>query len=171
MKIRTCFAAICFGVAFAATSMNATALELREPKSHMIVDVPNSWTVGTEGQYVVAAPQDQTFHLRLIGTDHGQYTKDAATSTALSFINIHFNNVQMSGQAQYVNWGNYTGFELFGTGNEKNAWNTPGKFFVSVLTDKMNPRKGLVVIGTGTIAGFDMHQGEIHRALQSIRTY
>jgi len=171
MKTRSAFAALLLGAALASTSLDANALELREPKSHMVIDVPGSWTVGNDGQYVIAAPSDNTFHLRLQGTTHGQYTRDAASSAMLGFINQHFNNVQISSQATMINWGNYSGFEIFGTGNEKNGLNTPGKFFAAVLTDKVNPRKGLVIIGTGTLAGFDMHQRGIHSALQSVRTY
>jgi hypothetical protein len=171
MNIRTSLAAVFLGAAFVSTSLDAGALEIREPKSHMIVDLPSAWTTSMEGTTIVAAPQDQTFHLRLTGTDHGQYTREAATSTAMVYVTEHFFNPQMSGQAQYINWGNYAGYELFGTGIEKNGLGTPGKFFVAVLTDKVSPRRGLIVTGTGTVAGFDLHQGEIHRALGSVRTY
>jgi len=171
MKIRSRLAATLLGAVVVSTSLTAAALELREPKSHMIVDVPNSWTVGNDGQYVVAAPADQTFHLRLNGSTHGNYSREQASSAMMGFIGYHFNNVQVSSQAQLVNWGNYTGYEIFGTGNEKTGTNERGKFFAAVLTDKLNPKKGLIIIGTGTVTGFDIHQTSIHNALQSIRTY
>jgi hypothetical protein len=53
------------GLGVAMSASNALALELREPKAHMVVDVPNDWKVGAEGDYALAYPGDNSFHLRV----------------------------------------------------------------------------------------------------------
>ncbi len=67
MNVRLHLAAAVASFALLAT-VPANATELRESRSHVIVDVPDGWSTVVEGDYATAHPRDQTFHLRIKGT-------------------------------------------------------------------------------------------------------
>jgi hypothetical protein len=168
MHIRAALASVfVFAALFAAVPASAT--ELREPKAHFIVDVPDNWVVGAEGNNAVAYPKDETFHLRIQATEHGLTQETADEEHALTFLKHHFKDIKVEKHAKRVEWNNFVGVEVFGVGKEKNG--TPGKFFLLLITDKKNAQKGAVVLGTGTVAGFEKHHPGIYEALHTMRTY
>jgi hypothetical protein len=168
MKVRTALASVIVGAALFC-AVPASATELREPKAHFIVDVPDSWVITADGNYAVAHPKDQSFHLRMQGTEHGLSQEAADEEHALTFLRHHFNDIKVDKHAKRVEWNNFVGIEIYGTGKEKNG--APGKFFLLLITDKKNSSKGAVVLGTGTVAGFEKHHPGIYEALHTMRTY
>jgi hypothetical protein len=157
---------VSLGLTLAADA--SASQELREPKSHMIVDVPDSWKIYNEGDYVVAAPKDDSFHLRLAGTAGGKRNEAQAKAELMTFLNRHLNNV-VQDESKQISQANYVGYELLGRGSEHDG--TPAKWFAAVLVDSRNSSKGLVILGTGTVTGFQTHSSGIHSSLSSIRTY
>jgi hypothetical protein len=89
----------------------------------------------------------------------------------LGFVKNHFNDLKVDKHAKRVDWHNLTGFEIFGTGKEKNAAKEPGRFFAAVLFDKKDSKKGVVIAGTGTLKGFEKHHPGIYEALHTMRAY
>lgn len=170
MGIRTALSSVVvLGALFAASP--AEARELREPAAHLVFDVPDSWTVTTEGSFAVAYPTDQTFHLRVLANSRGVRNEAEEEEWGLSFIKHHFTDITVSQHAKRIDYNNLVGFEVFGHGKEKNAQKTPGKWFFSVLVDKKDKSKGVIVIGTGTVAGFERHHPGINEALRTMRAY
>jgi len=170
MGIRTALSSvIVLGALFAATP--ADARELRENAAHLVFDVPDSWTVTTEGSFAVAYPTDQSFHLRVLANSHGLRKEAEEEEWGLSFIKNHFTDINVSQHAKRIDYNNLVGFEVFGTGKEKNAQKSPGKWFFSVLVDKKDHTKGVIVIGTGTVEGFQKHHPGINEALRTMRSY
>jgi hypothetical protein len=168
MGIRTALASvIVLGGLLAATP--ASARELRENAAHLVVDVPDSWTVTTENNFAIAFPTDQTFHLRLIANSRGVQKEADDEAHGLNFIKNHFTNITVSQHGRHIDHNNLVGTEVFGTGTLKNG--TQGKWFFSVLVDKKDPSKGVVVIGTGTIPGFERHHPGIREALRTMRAF
>lgn len=170
MNVRLHLAAAVASFALLAT-VPANATELRELRSHVIVDVPDGWSTMVEGDYATAHPKDQTFHLRIKGTEHSYEGEQKAEDHALTFLRNHFDNITVDRHGKRVDWGNFYGVEVFGHGTEKNAEGTPGKFFLLLLIDKKDGKRGCVAVGTGTIAGFDKHHRGIYEALHTLRTY
>jgi len=168
MRIRTALASV-FVTASLVATVPAFALELRETKSHFVVDVPDNWLVAAEGNYAVAYPKDNTFHLRMQGTEHGLSQEAADEEHALTFLRHHFKDIKVERHAKRVEWNNFVGIEVFGVGKEKDG--SAGKFFLLLLTDKKNAQKGAVVLGTGTVGGFEKHHPGIYEALHTMRTY
>lgn len=103
------------------------------------------------------------------GTEHGLSQEAADEEHALTFLKAHFNDIKVERHAKRLEWGNFIGIEVFGVGKEKNG--APGKFFLLLLVDKKNTAKGAVVLGTGTLAGFDKHHPGIYEALHTMRAY
>lgn len=159
-------------VAFLAALPALAAQELREPYARLVVDLPNNWVLTTENNYAVAYPQDKSFHLRMIATTHGMTQAQADEDYALGFLKQHFSNIVVSQHARTLSSvaKGYTGWEIFGTGNEIKS-GTPGRFFLALIVDRTNAQKGAIIIGTGTLSGFDKHQPGIHEALSTIRQY
>jgi len=143
--------------------------ELREAKAHVIADVPGDWTITADGDYAMGAPKDNSFHLRIVGIDRGELQESEADGYLSSFIQKHFTNVQVSQKARRIDYNNFRGYEMFGTGNEKDG--SPGKFFVLVLHDKKSAKRGVVAVGTGTVSGFEKHNPGIREALRTLRTF
>jgi hypothetical protein len=168
MRLRTALATVVLSAGLLAT-VPASANELRETTAHFIVDVPDDWTVTTEGNFAVAYPGDQSFHLRMQGTSHGLTQEAADEEHALTFLRQHFNDIKVNKHAKKLAWGNFVGIEVFGTGKEKSG--EAGKFFLLLLVDKRDSTKGSVVLGTGTTAGFTKHHPGIYEALHTMRTY
>lgn len=168
MKARSLLGALVVSMGLAIAADAAASQELREPKSHFIIDVHDSWKIYNEGDYVVAAPRDDSFHLRLAGTAGGRRSEAQAETELFGFLRRHLDNVTKD-ETKSINQNNYVGTEFIGHGNEHDG--TPAKWFAAVLVDSRSPTKGLVILGTGTVAGFNNHSGGIHDALKSIRTY
>src|SRR5262249_7957508 len=142
MRMRSAFATLVVLAGLSAT-VPAFALELREPRAHFVVDIPNNWTVTTDGDYAMAHPKDQTFHLRMIATDKGPTEEAAAEQHLLTFLGKHFNDLKVDKHGKRIDFNNFIGVEIFGTGKEKSG--APGRFFALVLVDKKNTSKGAVV--------------------------
>jgi hypothetical protein len=168
MQLRTAFASIIVAAGLLAVTP-ASAQELREPNAHFIVDVPDNWAVATEANYAVAYPKDESFHLRMVATEHGLKQTQDDEEHVLSFLKQHFNDIRVDKHAKRLNYNNFVGIEVFGTGKEKNG--QPGRFFVLLLVDKRDAKKGAVVLGTGTNDGFQKHHPGIYEALHTMRTY
>ncbi len=168
MRVRSILATVVVALGMSLAADASASQELREPTSHMVIDVPDTWKLYNEGDYVVAAPKDDSFHLRLKGVASGRRSEAAAKAELLGFLQNHLNNV-VQDESKAISQNNYVGYELLGHGNEHDG--TPAKWFAAVLTDANNARKGLVILGTGTVAGFQQHSSGIHNSLASIRTY
>jgi hypothetical protein len=149
------------------SASDALATELREPKAHMVVDVPNDWKVGVEGDYALAYPGDNSFHLRIVSSDHGLAGEADAEKYLNDFLAKHLTNVTVDKHARKVDFNNYVGFEIFGTGKEHDG--SAAKFFALILTDKTDAKAGVVALGTGTVAGFQKHADGIREALRTLR--
>jgi hypothetical protein len=170
MGIRTALASVVvLGALFATTP--AFAKELREPRAHLVFDVPDSWNVTTEGDFAMAFPVDETFHLRVLANSRGLHKEAEEEEWGLTFIRNHFTDITVDTHARRIDYNNMMGFEVFGHGKEKNGQHSPGKWFFSVLVDKKDSRKGAIVIGTGTVAGFEKHHPGINEALRTMRQY
>lgn len=169
MRIRSALASVFVLAGLLAVTVPAEANELRERKAHFIVDVPDSWKVDTEGNFAIAFPKDESFHLRMQGTSHGLTQEEKDEEHAISFLRGHFSDIHVTRHAKHVEWNNFKGVEVFGTGKESNG--APGKFFLLLIVDKKDNSKGAVVVGTGTESGFDKHHPGIYEALHSMRTY
>jgi hypothetical protein len=161
-------AAVVIGLGMTLAADASASQELREPISHMVIDVPDVWKIYNEGDYVVAAPRDDSFHLRLKGTAGGRRTEAAAKAELMGFLTRHLDNL-IQDESKQITQNNYVGYELLGRGNEHDG--TPAKWFAAVLVDARNASKGLVILGTGTVSGFQQHSQGIHNSLSSIRTY
>jgi len=168
MRPRSLLAAAVVSVSLAVAADASATQELREPNSHFVIDVPDAWKLYTEKDYVVAAPRDDSFHLRLAGTTGGRRSEAQAEAELFGFLRRHLDNVTKT-ETKTINQKNYVGTEFLGKGFEHDG--TPAKWFAAVLVDQNNAAKGLVIMGTGTVQGFDQHSGGIHTALSSIRTY
>ena len=152
-----------------AIASPASATELREPRAHMVVDVPNAWAISTEGEWVKANPQDNSFQLRLMGNEHGAWGEAEAEQFMMTKLVNHMSNITVDTHGRHVDWNSYAGVEIFGHGITRAGY--PGKWFALVLVDKRNPRKGVVALGTGSNEGFAAHHPGIYQALHTLRTY
>jgi len=168
MHVRTAFASMILAAGLAVAAP-AFATELKDPGAHFVMDVPNNWEVKTDGSFAMAYPQDQTFHLRMQATSHGVGEEEEAERYALKFLEGHFKEVRVNRHAQHLNWNNFAGYEIFGSGKLSN--DAPGRFMLLIVVDKKDPKKGAIVVGTGTNAGFEKHQPGIYEALHTMRTY
>src|SRR5262249_52416254 len=137
MRMRSALATVVV-LAGLTAAVPASAIELREPRAHFVIDVPDNWNVTTDGDYAMAHPKDQTFHLRMIATDRGAKEEAAAEQALLTFLGKHFNDVKVDKHGKKVEWNNFVGVEIFGTGKEKTG--APGKFFALVLIDKRDAK-------------------------------
>lgn len=150
-------------------TISSDARELREPRAHMLVDVPNDWIVDVDGRYQRAEPPDHSFHLRILASDHGMHGEADGEQFMLGILQDKFSNIQVDRHARRNDWGNYHSYEIFGHGNEESG--NPGKFFVLFAVDANNDRHGMVMMGTGPNDGFDRHQQGIYDATHRIRAW
>lgn len=160
-------------VALAAAALTFSGLsdarELREPQAHMLIDVPNHWNVDIDGRYQRAEPPDHLFHLRIVASDHGMRGENDSEQFLLGMLREKMSNLLVTRHAKRNDWGAYHGIEVWGNGTEESGQN--GKFFVMHVTDAHNDRRGLVIMGTGTTAGFDREYSAIYNATHAIRVW
>jgi hypothetical protein len=168
MRPRSMLAAAVISLGLALAADASATQELREPTSHFVIDVHDSWKIYNEADYVVAAPKDESFHLRLKGTTGGRRSEAQAEQELFAFLRRHLDNITKT-ETKAISQNNYVGTEFIGKGFEHDG--TPAKWFTAILVDSRNASKGLVIVGTGTVQGFDQHSPGIHTALASIRTY
>lgn len=167
-KTTSPFAAI-FVAGILTLAVPSDARELREPRAHMIIDVPNDWNVDVDGRYQRAEPPDHSFHLRIVASDHGMRGEQEAEPFMLGVLQEKFSNIQVDRHARRNDWGNYHSYEIWGHGNEESG--SPGKFFVVFVTDARDDRRGLLVLATGPNDGFDRHHRGIYDVTHSIRAW
>jgi hypothetical protein len=169
MLVRRRFAAAALVVAGLAVALPAVATELREPKAHLVIDVPDDWKLSVDGDYVMASPEDNSFHLRIVGTDKGVAGEQQAEAEMLKRLAKSLDNIQISQHAKKIDARNYNGSEIFGSGTEHNG--KPAKFFAIMVTDKKDSSKGAFLLGSGTDKGFERHEHGIHEAVHTLRSY
>jgi hypothetical protein len=167
-KTTSLFAAL-FAAGVLTLAVPSDARELREPQAHMTIDVPNDWNVDSDGRYQRAEPPDHSFHLRIVASDHGMHGEREGEEFMMHALQEKFSNIEIDRHARRNDWGNYHSYELWGHGTEESG--SPGKFFVLLVTEGRNDRHGLVVMGTGPVAGFDRHQRGIYEVTHSIRAW
>lgn len=168
MRLRNVLGALALGAAVSFAG-SVEAREVREPRAHLAVDVPDSWAVETEGDWVKTFPEDRTFHLRIKGIEHGGWQEHEAEERAKVFLLEHFGDITIETHARHINYNGFEGHELFGRGIGRDG--TRRKFFALILRDKANPRKGAVALGIGTHEGYDRHNRGIYEALRTLRTF
>ena len=171
MKIPFALSSVVLAASLLAT-VPADARPLQEPGSHLAIDVPDEWSVGTAGKYTRALSADNQFQLLVVPTGRA-FTKgqeQVAEDHAMQFVREHVRDINITSHSHYVDWNNYVGYEIRGTGRT-GASNAPSKFFAMVLVDAHNSNKGVVAIGLGSDAGFDKHNATIYNALHSLRAY
>jgi hypothetical protein len=166
---RTSLIATLLAAGVLTLAASSDAKELREPQAHMLVDVPNDWNVDIDGRYQRAEPPDHSFHLRIVASDHGMHGEQDGEQFLVGILQDKFSNIQVDRHARRNDWGNYHSYEVWGHGTEETG--NPGKFFLELVTDAFNDRHGLVIMGTGTSAGFDRHQEAIYNATHAIRVW
>jgi hypothetical protein len=170
MSIRTALASLTLATGL-LTSLPADAKELREPKYHFVLDVPDNWTVqeSDDKTHGIAFPTDQSFHLFVHGSERALADEAADKEHAISFLKRHFKEIHIDHTAKVDN-ANFAGVEFNGKATEHN--NAKGEFFVYLLIDKKDPdkKRGAVVVGTGTMSGFHKHHGGIREALKTMHT-
>jgi hypothetical protein len=156
--------------AVVSSSVPSFALEVREPRAHLIVDVPDSWKTDVDGRWVRAAPQDGTFHFRLVGIDRGWAQEKEAEDFMLTQLAEHMNDSTVDTHGRRIeDWHGFEGVEIFGHGRRKDG--QPAKFFAVVLRDKANKKKGVVALGIGTPESWERHHKGVYESLHSLRTY
>ena len=169
-----------FVAALALVQGSASALEARETRCQLILDVPNDWAVARQGEYVRAHPPraQRAFEVSLAGSDHGLWQAAEAEKFLLDVVLVgsgrSVSQVKVDVHARQIDWGNFTGFEIFGTGKMSNDYDTelaPAKWFAIALVDKTNNKKSVYAAGVGSPAGFAQYQPGIYTALHSLRSY
>jgi hypothetical protein len=149
-------------------SAHANALEVKEQKARIALDVPDDWKVDDGTEFVLAYP-DKNFHLRVAGIGNGYTDETQAETALLGFLNHHLNKVEVTTHGRRIDWNGYAGFESFGNGEEHSG--TPAKWFAIVLNDKSDPSHGIVVLGTGTRSGFAKYNATAYQALHHLRSF
>ncbi len=157
------------GALVLSLAVSSHARELREPQAHMLVDVPDDWQVSVDGRYQRAEPPDHTFHLRLIASDHGMHGEQEGEGFLLGILREKFQNIQVDRHARRNDWGAFHSYEIWGHGTDEAGGD--GKFFIEFVTDERNDRRGLVILGTGPVDGFERHQRGIYDATHRIRVW
>jgi len=164
--------------AFAVAGGPASALEARETRAQVILDVPNTWQVARQGEFVRAHPPDKSFEVSLAGTEHGPWQEAEAEKFLLDIVltgaGRPHQELHVDTHARRVDWGNYSGLEVFGTGRMGNDYDTnlaPSKWFALVLVNKTTPSKGIYAVGIGSPAGYNTHEPGIYAAFHTLRSY
>jgi hypothetical protein len=150
----------------------ALALEIREPKAHLIVDVPDGWVTFEEKGWIHSHPTDKSFFLTIKGVDHGVWKKEKEFEDGvIVYYAEHLNDVTIEKHAQRIeNWHGYDGWEAWGHGKRKSDGREE-KFFILLLRDIKAPTKGAIFLGHGTEKGFEKHHKGIYEALHTLRGY
>jgi predicted Zn-dependent protease len=154
--------------AAASITLSASAEELREPRARLALDVPDGWRTQDKSDYVLAFPSDESFHLRMAGVTtavEGSKSEDVL----FHFLEHHLSHVAVTQRNPLVQYGDYLGYEMLGTGREHRG--AAARWFALVLTDKNDATKRLVVLATGTDAGYDRNAPVVVEALKNLRGY
>jgi hypothetical protein len=152
--------------AVACISSPVSALEVRESKARLAIDLPDTWASENRSDYVLAYP-DKSFHLRMMGITSGYSSAYEAEDALLRFLGQHLKSVAVTQHTRQIEWNGYVGFETLGTGEEQSG--SPAKWFAIVLNDAKDPSRGIVVLGTGTSPGYARHQPTAYAALHQVR--
>jgi hypothetical protein len=154
--------------AAASIAFPASAEELREPRARLALDVPDAWRTQDRTDYVLAFPSDESFHLRMAGvtsTVEGSKSEDVL----FHFLEHHLSHVAVTQRNPLVQYGDYLGYEMLGTGREHRG--AAARWFALILTDKRDVSKRIVVLATGTDAGYDRNAPVVVEALKNLRGY
>ena len=171
MFLRKTVAVLATAATFTMSVAPAYALEIREPRAHLAFNVPDGWTVDQEGRYTRAAPQDRSFHLRVIGIDRAWAQDREAEEQMMNAVNEHIDAGTVDLHARHIDdWHGFEGVEIRGHGRRKFD-NKEGKFFAVSLRDKHDMKKGVVAFGIGTLEGFERHHPGIYESLHSMHTW
>jgi hypothetical protein len=169
MSKTTSLLAALFTAGAMTIAVPSDARELREPVAHMLLDVPDDFTVDVDGRYQRATSPDHGFHLRILSSDHGLRGEQDSEQFLLGILNEKMTNVNVTQHARRNDWGEYHAIEVWGNGTEESG--QPGKFFIMHITDAHNERRGLVVMGTGASDAFDRHYHAIYDVTHRIRVW
>jgi hypothetical protein len=171
MKIRNVVAALASSLAL-AVAVPALAVELREPKAHLIIDLPDGWETSTEGAWIHSHPKDNSFHLHVKGVDHKVWkTEKEFEEGVVVYYAEHLNNVTITEHAKfYADWHGFRVHELRGKGTRKSDGKEV-KFFLLLLRDNKDLSKGAIALASGTPEGFEKHHKGIYEAFHTLRTY
>ncbi len=171
MKLRHATAAFASIVAL-TIAVPALALELREPKAHLVVDVPDGWTTEESKGWINSHPTDWSFGLAVKGVDHSIWKKEKDFEEGIvTYYAEHLDDVTIDTHAKRIeNWHHYEGWEAWGHGKRKSDGKSV-KFFILLLRDEKAPSKGAIFLGHGTKDGFEKHHKGIYDSLHSLRTY
>jgi hypothetical protein len=167
MLPRAIFSALLVSAA-ASLSFTAFADELREPRARLAVDVPDGWQTQDRTDYVLAFPSDESFHLRMAGVS-GTAEGSRSEEVLFRFLEHHLSNVAVTERSPQVEYGDYVGYQMLGTGKEHRGMSA--RWFALVLTDRKDASKRLVVLATGTTAGYERNAPRVVEALKNLRSY
>jgi hypothetical protein len=154
--------------AAASITLSASAQELREPRARLALDVPDAWQTEEKSGYVIAFPADESFHVRMTGVA-GAADANKAEDVMSRFLMHHLSHVAFTQRGTRVEYGGYVGYEARGTGDEHRGGGA--RWFALVLTDKNDASKGVVVLATGTSAGYERNAPLVTDALQKLRAF
>ena len=119
---------------------------------------------------LTARPKDDTFVLRVVGTNEGVTEEEAAEKRLLGMVDRWVGDVKVDKKAKKIDFNGFVGYEVFGNGKYKGSGHT-AHFFTAVLFHKKDPSKGVALVGMGRPDGFSKHHPGIYEALKSLRTY
>ena len=168
MRARSMLAAMVVSMGLAIAADASASQELRERKNHFIIDVPDSWKIYDEADYVVAAPNDDSFHLRVAGRSGGMVGVQAAETELMGFLRRHLDNITKD-ETKAINQNNYVGSEFLGP--RVRARRHAGEVVRGDPDRLEEPEQGPGRPRHGHRHRLQAHSGGIHTALGSIRTY
>src|ERR1700683_2448352 len=94
--------------AVACISSPVSALEVRESKARLAIDLPDSWTSENRSDYVLTYP-DTAFHLRMMGVTSGYSSAYEAEDALLRFLGQHLKSVAVSQHTRQIEWSGEVG--------------------------------------------------------------
>jgi len=155
-----------------AVAVPAFALEIKEPKARIVVDVPDGWETSINGAWISSGPKDHTFHLWLRGVDHAAWkTEKHVEEGMVVYLAEHLKEHTIDTHAKRIeHWHGFEGYEVWGHGKRKSD-GAEVKFFILVLRDEKTPSKGVVGLAMGTPAGYEKHHKGIYEAFKTLRAY
>jgi hypothetical protein len=171
MRFQKSFTALALAASLSMAAGPAFALEIREPRAHLAFSLPDGWNVDQEGRYTRAAPQDGSFHIRVVGIDRGWAQDREAEDQLSAALAEHVDTLTIDSHAKHIDdWHGFEGVEIRGHGMRKFDHHE-AKFFAVILRDRRDPKKGVVALGIGTREGFDRHSPGIYEAIHSMHTW